>query len=149
MKISECMSKQVELTSPDTTVSEAARLMRDGDFGFLPVGENDRLVGMITDRDITVRAVAEGKDPRNMLVREVMSTDVFYCYEDQDTSEVAKNMGQNRVRRLPVLSRQKRMVGIISLTDIAKAPSADAKFLADAIRNISRKEGELGLRASA
>jgi signal-transduction protein with cAMP-binding, CBS, and nucleotidyltransferase domain len=93
-------------------------MMSDVDAGVLPVGENDRLVGMITDRDIAVRAVAQGKGPDTPL-REVMTADVKYCFEDEDTDQVARNMGDQQVRRRPVVNRDKRLVGILSLGDLA------------------------------
>lgn len=118
MKVSECMTREVTTIAPDRTIRDAARLMSDRDIGALPVGENDRLVGMITDRDIAVRAVAAGKGP-DTPVREVMSKDIKYCYDDEDLDHVAKNMADIRVRRLPVVNRDKRLVGIISLGDVA------------------------------
>ncbi len=138
MFVRDCMTKNVKLTSPTTTATEAARIMRDGDFGMLPVGDGDRLVGMITDRDIAIRGVAEGKDPNTATVRDIMSTKVLYCYDDDDTTAVAKNMGENRVRRLPVLNREKRLVGIISLGDIAVSQESNLQITADAFRAISR-----------
>src|SRR5215217_8731727 len=110
--------RDVRVATPDQTIQDAAKIMSDVDAGVLPVGENDRLVGMITDRDIAVRAVAEGKGP-DTPIREVMTQDVKYCYEDDDTNDVARNMADIQVRRLPVLTREKRLVGIISLGDMA------------------------------
>lgn len=121
MIVKECMTKKVELANPSMSVRVAAQLMRDGDFGILPIQEKDRLVGMITDRDIVVRGVAEGKDFDELPVREIMSEKVLYCYEDQSLEEVVENLGQQQVRRLPVLSRDKRLVGILSLGDIARS----------------------------
>jgi len=121
MLVKECMTKNVKLGSPSMTVSEAAQKMRDGNFGILPIEENDRLVGMVTDRDIAVRGVAEGKDPKTIKVRDIMSKKVLYCYEDQSLEDIAKNLGDNQVWRLPVLSRKKRLVGILSLADMAKS----------------------------
>ncbi|MGF9764905.1 CBS domain-containing protein [Microvirga sp. 0TCS3.31] len=118
MKVSEVMTRDVQLIEPTQTIREAARLMAELDAGIMPVREGDRLVGMITDRDIAVRAVAEGKGP-DTSVREVMTDDVKYCYEDDDTDDVARNMADIQVRRLPVLTRDKRLVGIISLGDMA------------------------------
>jgi CBS domain-containing protein len=125
MMIREVMTKDVRLVDPSTTLKHAAQLMRDGDFGLLPIGENDRLVGTVTDRDITVRCVAAGKDPGSTTVREAMSEGVVYCFEDQEVDEVAALMGDRQVRRLPVLSREKRMVGIVSLGDLAVDDTAD------------------------
>lgn len=137
MLIKECMSKKVDLGTPNMTIIEAARKMRDGDYGILPVTENDRLVGMLTDRDLAVRAVAEGSDPNLTKVKDVMSDKVLYCYEDQSTQEVADNMGKNQVRRLPVLNRQKRLVGIVSLGDIADSHRAP-EHAKDALSQISQ-----------
>ena len=118
MKVSEAMTRDVRVASPDQSIREAARTMAEIDTGVLPVGESDRLVGMITDRDIAIRAVAEGKGP-DTPVREVMTQDVKYCFEDEDTDHVARNMADQQVRRLPVVNRDKRLVGILSLGDLA------------------------------
>src|ERR671933_1354767 len=118
MRVSETMTRDVRIASPDQSIREAARIMAEIDAGVLPVGENDRLVGMITDRDIAIRAVAEGKGP-DTSVREVMTEDVKYCFEDEDTDHVARNMADQQVRRLPVVNRDKRLVGILSLGDLA------------------------------
>ncbi|RWK53835.1 CBS domain-containing protein [Mesorhizobium sp.] len=118
MKVAEIMTPSVHLASPDESLQKIAKRMAVDDVGFLPVGENDRLVGTITDRDIVVRAVAEGKDG-NATVREVMTKDVKYCFEDEDIEHVAQNMGDIQVRRLPVLNRDKRLVGVVSLADAA------------------------------
>src|SRR5829696_6661330 len=119
MRVREVMTRGVECTSPDATLQEAAAKMKSLDVGPLPVCDNDRLVGMITDRDITVRATAEGEAPTAVRVRDVMTPDVIYCFDDQDASEAARLMEQNQVRRLVVLNRDKRMVGIVSLGDLA------------------------------
>lgn len=119
MNVKEVMSATAVLITPQTPAMEAARVMRDGNIGFLPVGENDRLVGTLTDRDITVRGVAEGTDTRSLAVADVMSPELVYCLEDQDVGEAAALMAEHRVRRLPVLGRDKRLVGIVSLGDIA------------------------------
>jgi CBS domain-containing protein len=121
MLVKDCMSKHVELGSPDMTICDAAKKMREGDFGSLPIQENDRLVGMLTDRDIVIRAIADGKDSKQTSVRDVMSPSILYCYDDQTLEEVADNLGQNQVQRLPVLNRQKRLVGILSLGDLAQS----------------------------
>ncbi len=139
MLAKECMTKNVELGRPNMTLAEAAKKMRDGDFGILPVGEKNRLVGMITDRDIAVRAVAEGKDPRKSLVAEVMTNKVLYCFEDQDVNEIVKNLGQNQIRRLPVLNRQKKLVGILSLGNLAQS-DASPQNVDEALIHISMKK---------
>ena len=112
MKVSEAMTRDVRVANPNETIRDAARMMAEINAGSLPVGENDRLVGVITDRDIAVRAVAEGKAPTTK-VRDVMSPEVLYCYDDQDLDDVAKNMGDVKVRRMPVVNRDKRLVGIL------------------------------------
>ena len=119
MRVSEVMSRDVHIASPDQSICDAARLMADLDTGVLPVGENDRLIGVITDRDIAVRAVAANKSP-DTAVREVMSKELLYCFDDQDLEDVADNMSAQKVRRLPVVDRDKRLVGIISLGDVAR-----------------------------
>jgi CBS domain-containing protein len=118
MKVKDAMTRNVRIADPDQTIQDVARIMSELDSGVLPVGENDRLVGMITDRDIAVRAVAEGRGPETA-VREVMTPDVRYCFEDEDTEHVARNMADQQVRRLPVVNRDKRLVGIVSLGDLA------------------------------
>src|SRR5438477_4655115 len=124
MKVSDAMSRDVQVASPKQSIRDAAKMMAKIDSGVLPVGENDRLVGVITDRDITVRAVAEGKAPTTK-VRDVMSDEVLYLFEDQDLDEVAHNMAEMKVRRMPVVNRDKRLVGIISLGDLARNESPD------------------------
>jgi CBS domain-containing protein len=113
------MTHDVHLLSPDQTIREAASIMADIDAGALPVGENDRLVGMLTDRDIVVRAVARGKSA-DTPVAEVMSKEMLYCFDTDGVDEVARNMAKAQVRRLPVVNRAKRLVGIVSLGDLAR-----------------------------
>jgi len=117
--VSEVMTREVELARPDQSVQEVAKRMADLDTGAIPVGEDDRLVGMVTDRDIAVRVTAEGKDPKETRVREIMSEGVRYCFEDEGIEQVAENMAEQQIRRLPVVNRDKRLVGIVSLGDIA------------------------------
>ncbi len=137
MQVSEIMSRQVRLAKPSDTLQHVARMMSELDVGVIPVGENDRLVGMITDRDIAIRGDASGRDPTRTPVSEAMTAEkVRYCYEDDTVEDVAKNMVELQVRRLPVLNRQKRLVGIISLGDIAGA--ARSETAADALRGVSR-----------
>jgi len=126
MIIREVMTRDVRIISPNDTLESAAQLMEEQDFGSLPVAENDRLVGMLTDRDITIRAVARGLVPRESTVREVMSAEVKYVYDDESIRDVATVMGDLQVRRLPVLDRHKRLVGIVSLGDLARAKPASA-----------------------
>lgn len=119
MLVRHAMTPHAEWISPDVPLSQVALLMRDKGIGCLPVGENDRLIGMITDRDITCRGVAAGADPSTTKAREIMSKGITWCFDDQDIDEAAQLMGQKQIHHLPVLSRQKRMVGVLSLGDIA------------------------------
>lgn len=139
MKVSEAMTRDVRLATPEQTIQEAAKEMAELDFGALPVQENDRLVGMITDRDIAVRAVAQGRGP-DTPVREVMSSEIKYCFEDQSVDEVTQNMGDLRVRRLPVVNRDKRLVGILSLGDLALEDMSQEEA-GEALSRISRPGG--------
>ena len=123
MKVSKIMTRDVTLLNPDQTICVAASLMAEIDAGALPVGENDRLVGMITDRDIVIRAVAQGKSA-DTNVADVMSKEVLYCFDTDEIDDVARNMGKARVRRLPVVNRDKRLVGIVSLGDVARNDDA-------------------------
>ena len=128
MQVSEAMTRDVKIARPDQTIQQAARLMVEIDAGLLPVSQGDELIGMITDRDIAVRAVAEGKGPQTP-VREVMSEEVKYCFEDQDVAQVTRHMGDQQLRRLAVMNRDKRLVGILSLavvvmrTEISHPPA--------------------------
>jgi CBS domain-containing protein len=122
------MTRDAQLVRSDDSVRHAARLMKECDCGILPVADGDRLVGMITDRDIAVRAIADGKGP-DCKVSEVMTNEVKYCFEDEEVGHVCKNMEQIQVRRLPVLNRDKRLVGIVSLGDLARREPESAKAL--------------------
>ena len=127
MQVKDAMTTDVELASPTQTIRQAALLMGKNDCGALPVADKDSLVGMITDRDIAIRAIAAGKGPKT-LVRDIMSAEVLYCFEDQDIDEVARNLSDVKVRRLPVINGKKRMVGILSLGDVyhtAKRPVSE------------------------
>lgn len=119
MKVSEIMSSDVQCTSPDSTLVEAAGLMRLLDVGAVPVCDHDRLAGMVTDRDLALKGIADGRDPNKVTVREVMSQGIVYVFEDQSLEVVAKVMQQKQLRRLPVLNHQKRLVGIVSLGDLS------------------------------
>ena len=125
MQIKEIMTGEPVVVGPNVTLKQAAEKMRDLDSGIMPVGENDRLVGMLTDRDITVRATAAGKDPNATRVEEVMTPDVVYCLDEDDVSDAALKMEQNQLRRLIVLNRDKRLVGILSLGDLAVHTAGD------------------------
>src|SRR5262252_4814604 len=139
MKVSEAMTKDVRVVNPDDTIRKAARTMASIDAGVLPVGENDRLIGMITDRDIAIRGVAQGKSP-DTKIREVMSEEVLYCFDDQELEDVARNMADIKVRRLPVLNRNKHLVGIVSLGDLSR--KEDPAVTAKAVSNISKPGGK-------
>jgi CBS domain-containing protein len=137
MQIREIMSKDVDVINFNSPVSEAASLMRAGDYGALPVEKDDKMVGMITDRDITIRVVAENKDPRSTIVSDCMSEGIKYCYEDDDVTEVSDFMRSAQLRRIPVLNKQKRLVGMVSLGDLAL--HVDNKNLtAETLEGISR-----------
>ncbi len=147
MRVSEAMTREVSIASPDDTLQQAAAKMAELDAGVLPVGANDRLVGMLTDRDIAVRGVAKGKGPQTA-VREVMSEDVKYCFEDEDLAQVTANMGDIQVRRLPVLNRDKRLVGIVSLGDVVNT-GRNARQAGQALAGISQPGGEHSQGAQA
>jgi CBS domain-containing protein len=139
MKVNQCMSREVRIANPDETIREVAVIMARIDAGVLPVAANERLVGMITDRDIAIRGVAEGKGP-DAKVRDVMSKEVKYCFEDEDIDRVLENMGDLQIRRLPVLDRDKRLVGIVSLGDLAGNGATERA--GEALTNISRAGGQ-------
>lgn len=139
MKVSSCMTTDVQIADPEQTLQAVALMMGRLDAGVLPVSENDRLVGMITDRDIAIRGVAEGKGPEAK-VRDVMSIKVRYCFDDEDVEDVLHNMGDLQIRRLPVLNRDKRLVGIISLGDLAT--KGEAIGTGKALSGISQPGGE-------
>ena len=134
MFISECMTTDVRVVSPRDSIQSAAWIMGEIDAGILPVSEDNRLVGLITDRDITVRAVANGLGYETV-VEEVMTHEVKYCYYDEDIEEVLENMADIQLRRLPVLDRDKRLVGIVSLSDIAVD---DSRHAGEALTDITR-----------
>jgi CBS domain-containing protein len=133
------MTPHAEVTDPAATVRDCARRMREENVGSLPVGENDQLIGMVTDRDIVMRAVAEDRPPGETRVREVMSQHVYYCFEDDDVEDAAESMARHQVRRLPVLNREKRLVGIVALADLG-TQAADAGRRA--LQGVSRPSDE-------
>jgi len=139
MRVSEAMTRDVRIATPGQPIRDVARIMAEIDAGVLPVAENDRMIGMITDRDIAIRAVAQGKGP-DTPVRDVMSTDqVLYCFDDEDLEHVAKNMADEKVRRLPVVNREKRLVGIVSLGDLAQK---ERKAAGKAVSGVSQPGGQ-------
>jgi CBS domain-containing protein len=119
MKIKDIMSKNVEIVSPGTLLHEVAKKMQQSDCGSILVGDNDRLVGVITDRDLALRCVAESHHPAETTAEQVMTKEILYCRDTDSMEEVALDMTKNKVRRLPVLDKDKRLVGIISLGDLA------------------------------
>jgi CBS domain-containing protein len=136
MQVAEIMTRDPEVVTSDFILKDAAVKMRELDVGMLPIRSDDRLVGMLTDRDITIRATAEGRDPANTKVGEVMTPEVVYCFEDQDVSEAAKVMQDKQIRRLPILNRQKRLVGIVSLGDVAVHVGKD-KIVSKTVKEVS------------
>ncbi|MEO6291283.1 MAG: CBS domain-containing protein [Burkholderiaceae bacterium] len=135
-QLKDLMSRDVKVISPDMSIKDAARKMRDGDFGMMPVGEDDRMIGTLSDRDIAIRAVAEGMDA-NTKVRDVMSEGIAWAYEDDSVEHAAKIMSERQVRRLPVVDRDKRLVGIVALGDFA-VESSDIQPVAQALSEISK-----------
>lgn len=122
-QIKDCMTQNCEWVAPTATLNEAAQIMNQQNLGFLPVGENDRLIGMVTDRDIVTRAVAQNWTTETQ-VRDVMTPQTFYCYDDQTAEEICQNMADLQIRRMPVVNRDKRLVGAVSLGDLAQATQA-------------------------
>ncbi|HEY8993871.1 MAG TPA: CBS domain-containing protein [Lacunisphaera sp.] len=139
MKIRDIMTSGARCVGPDAPLTAAASIMRELDVGALPVCENERLAGIITDRDIAIRGIAESRDPSITSVRTVMSPEIVYAFEDQNVEEAAHIMELNQIRRLPVLNREKRLVGIVSLGDVAK--QAGAGLSGEALREISQPAG--------
>ena len=139
MKVRDIMTRDVRLLDPNQTIREAASLMAEVDAGALPVGENDRLVGMLTDRDIVIRAVAQGR-PVDTKVGVVMSKEVLYCFDTDDLDDVSRNMGKAQVRRLPVVNADKRLVGIVSLGDLAR--SEDPATIGRTVTRVSTPGGK-------
>ena len=138
MKIREAMTSDVRTVGLDSTIREAARLMAETDVGALPVAAGDRLAGMVTDRDLAVRAIAIGKGP-DTTVGEVMTNEVLYCFDDDEIADVCENMADMQIRRLPVVNADKRLVGIVSLADIADA--SRAQVAGEALEGITRPGG--------
>lgn len=136
MQIQDVMTADVSFVTPDTPILEIARKMREDDIGSTPVVENDRLVGMVTDRDIVVRAIADGGDIQTMKARNAMSPGVLYCFADETVEAVLENMGDQQIRRLPVVNREKRLVGIVSLGDLAL--SGKRRAAGEALKDISQ-----------
>jgi CBS domain-containing protein len=138
--ISKIMSRDVQVARPDSSVRQVAEQMKSLDVGALPICDGQRLLGMITDRDIALRTVAEGKDPSRTKVSDIMTGEPIWCFEDESTEQVAGKMADHQIRRIPVVSRDKKLVGIVALADIATSQrSPDTK--ADALEGISEDSG--------
>lgn len=135
MKVREAMHPGVHWIEPGTPVFEIAKLMRDHDIGSVPVGENDRLVGMVTDRDIVCRGIAEGRDCSAMQARDVMSSGIIYCRDSEELEDAIRIMEQHEVRRLPVINDDKRMVGILSLGDVSN--TAPRQLSGEVLQSVS------------
>ncbi|WP_407176713.1 CBS domain-containing protein [Bradyrhizobium sp. STM 3562] len=134
MQVQDIMQRKVAIADPNMTIRDVARKMRADNIGALPVGENDRLVGVVTDRDIVMRAVADNRTPGNTVVRDVMSEGVSYCFEDDDAEAAAQIMARDQIRRLPVLNRDRRLVAVIALADLGRSEGRAAQ---DALQGIS------------
>ncbi|MDP1889403.1 MAG: CBS domain-containing protein [Gemmatimonadaceae bacterium] len=135
-KLKDVMSRDVQVISPDETIKEAAQHMRKGNFGMMPVGEDDRMIGAISDRDIAIRAVADGKGP-STTVREVMSAGIVWAFEDDSVDDAVKIMSEHQIRRLPIVNADKRLVGIVALGDFAVVRS-DIEAAGEALAEISK-----------
>jgi CBS domain-containing protein len=136
MKVKEAMHKGVDWVSPDTPVPELARLMRDRDVGAIPIGENDRLVGMVTDRDIVCKGLSQDDfDARSATARDVMTAEIHCCREDEDLAKAVRHMEELKVRRLPVINKSKRMIGMLSLGDVSH--SAPVDLLSECVKSVS------------
>jgi CBS domain-containing protein len=135
MQIRDVMTSKVSMVRPDTPLSEVAKRMRDEDIGAVPIADGDKLIGMVTDRDIVTRAVAENSDISRIRARDVMSPKVLYCMEDETVADVLLNMREEQIRRLPVVNQEKRLVGVVSLGDLSQAETHRA---GDALAGISK-----------
>jgi CBS domain-containing protein len=136
MKVKDAMHKGVDWVGPETPVSELAKLMRDHDVGAIPIGENDRLIGVVTDRDIVCKGLARDDfDGRGATARDVMTAEIHCCREDDDLAKAVRHMEQLKIRRLPVIGKNKRMIGILSLGDVGH--SAPAELLTECVKSVS------------
>jgi CBS domain-containing protein len=136
MQVRDVMTSGVECIAPDMSLHDAAERMKTMDVGFLPICQNDRLTGTITDRDIVIRAVAEGHDPKKTRAQDIMSKDVFYCFEDESVEDCADYMREKDVKRLLILNRNKRLVGVVSIGDLSKVNGAQ-EVVGDTLKDIS------------
>lgn len=149
MNVADIMTPNVDLADPNMKVREAALMMREDDVGALPVGENDRLIGMVTDRDLALRGIAGDGPAENTAVREVMSDGIFYCYEDQSLEDAAKLMAEHQVHRLPVINRDKRLVGMLALADLVRCGSEGEQAVLHAMKGIAEPTGQPRRQAHA
>jgi CBS domain-containing protein len=140
MKVSDCMTPGVEVANSHESLSKAARMMRDREVGFIPVVENDKLVGIVTDRDMVINALANDRGPETP-VRDVMSTHAHFCFDDENLDDAAAKMSDNQVRRLPVMNRKMQLVGVISLGDIAQATDDDGTRAGETLGNVTEAGG--------
>lgn len=136
MRVSDIMNQGCQFLSPTDTAVQAAQVMANHDLGAVPVASNDKLVGMVTDRDVVVRGLAQGRDLNTMALSDLMSDAVYYCYDDQECGEVAANMGEIQVRRMPVVNREKQLLGMVTLGDLAASGHKDAA--ATALKGVTR-----------
>lgn len=139
MKLKEIMTQEVKVIHPDDSLQIAAQKMRDQDIGFLPVCEGDRLVGVVTDRDLVVRVIVDGRDPNAKIGRHLVTAPIIYCFDDQDVEEAEQIMEENQIRRLVILNRDKRLVGVVSLGDLALTRSADQS--GEVLQSVSEPDG--------
>ena len=136
MKVKDAMHKGVEWVTPDTSLMEVAQMMRKHDIGSIPIGENDRLIGMVTDRDIVCNGFAQsGFDPKRATARDVMSKGIHCCRDEDDLAKAVRHMESLKVRRLPVIDKSKRMVGMLSLGDVGQ--SANGPLVAQCVKSVS------------
>lgn len=134
--LKQIMTPQVDVISPDATAEDASTKMRDLNIGAIPVCDEEGLIGMLTDRDLVVRVMAQRRDPKAVRVGEAMSTEVSFCFEDDNVEKAAQLMSQKQVRRLPILSKSKQLVGIVSLGDLA-VHGTDAKTSGGVLEQVS------------
>ena len=137
MKVREIMSRNLECIEPDTSIKEAAANMRLLDVGFLPICEGNRVLGILTDRDITIRHVADGQNPYRVTARDIMTPNVFYCFADQDVEEVGRYMQEHQVRRVLIFDRWQNLVGVVSLGDISKA-AGEERLAGETLKEIAK-----------
>lgn len=121
--IKDVMTSSCQWISPEASIQDAAKIMKDQDIGFLPVGENDKLIGTITDRDIAIKTAAAGQSPAAAKVRDIMTAKLYYCYDDQGVDDICQNMARMGVTRFPVVNRAKRLVGVVSYADLSASAS--------------------------